>query len=353
MINFVFMLTHNDAIVPEALDVLEQLRGTGLRYVGFKDVGATVPQLTAVCAAAHEQGLKVMLEVVSTSTEDERRSLEAAGSIGVDWVLGGTDAASGAKLLGGTVRYCPFPGRVVGHPSVLEGTIEEIAEDARRITALDGVDGLDLLAYRHPTVDVEDLDPGGRPGQRRPGDRGRLGDELRPDRGALTRRRVGLHDRWCHLRGPVPRRPRCRRPGPGRSRRLGLTLVAGPVAAAAPRATSTAVPAREDDVVPGAAVDRVAAQTAVDDVVPSLPVSDGSGYATRTSHGTKGRRCPGSGRSFLPTAAPDRRHDRIVIRHDLREWATTPSWMSLDFVWTNRPRLRMAPRSGRHTSRFR
>jgi uncharacterized protein related to proFAR isomerase len=46
---------------------------------------------------------------------------------------------------------------VVGHPSVLEGTIEEIAEDARRITSIDGVDGLDLLAYRHATVDVEDL----------------------------------------------------------------------------------------------------------------------------------------------------------------------------------------------------
>ena len=28
------------------------------------------------------------------------------------------------------VRYCPFPGTVVGHPSVLEGKIEEIADDA-------------------------------------------------------------------------------------------------------------------------------------------------------------------------------------------------------------------------------
>jgi hypothetical protein len=157
MINFVFMLTHDDATVPEALDVLEQLRGTGLRYVGFKDVGATVAQLTEVAAAAHAQGLEVMLEVVSTSAEDERRSLEAAGSIGVDWVLGGTDAGSGAKLLGDTVRYCPFPGRVVGHPSVLEGTIEQIAADARRITAIDGVDGVDLLAYRHASVDVEEL----------------------------------------------------------------------------------------------------------------------------------------------------------------------------------------------------
>src|SRR3954447_26367495 len=136
MINFIFMLTHSDATVPNALKVLEELRDSGLEYVGFKDVGASAEQLGKITDAAHEQGLEVMLEVVSTSAEDERRSLEAAGQIGVDWVLGGTDAPSGAKLLGGKVRYCPFPGRVVGHPSVLEGTIEEIAEDARRITSL-------------------------------------------------------------------------------------------------------------------------------------------------------------------------------------------------------------------------
>ena len=51
------------------------------------------------------------------------------------------------------MRYCPFPGRVVDHPSVLLGTIDEIAADAERLTALDHVSGLDLLAYRHPTAD--------------------------------------------------------------------------------------------------------------------------------------------------------------------------------------------------------
>jgi DhnA family fructose-bisphosphate aldolase class Ia len=158
MINFIFMLTHNDATVSNALDVLGELRESGLRYVGFKDVGASVEQLTEVAAAAHEQGLEVMLEVVSTSAEDERRSLEAAVPIGVDWVLGGTHPEVGTEILAGAeVRYCPFPGTVVGHPSVLEGTIEEIADDTRRLTTTRGIDGVDLLAYRHPTADVEAL----------------------------------------------------------------------------------------------------------------------------------------------------------------------------------------------------
>jgi hypothetical protein len=158
MINFVFMLTKDDATVPDALAVLEELRGSGLRYVGFKDIGATPEQLAEVASAAHDQDLEVMLEVVSTSVEDERRSLEAAKPIGVDWVLGGTHPELGTEILAGAgVRYCPFPGTVVGHPSVLEGSIEEIADDARRLTATPGVDGLDLLAYRHATVDVPEL----------------------------------------------------------------------------------------------------------------------------------------------------------------------------------------------------
>jgi NAD(P)H-dependent flavin oxidoreductase YrpB (nitropropane dioxygenase family) len=83
--------------------------------------------------------------------------LESAAKAGFDWVLGGTHGADTAGMLPDGVRYCPFPGRVVDHPSVLLGTIEEIAADAERLTGLDHVAGLDLLAYRHPTADILDL----------------------------------------------------------------------------------------------------------------------------------------------------------------------------------------------------
>ena len=158
MINFIFMLTHSDATVPNALEVLEELRGSGLKYVGFKDVGASTEQLKKVTDAAHEQGLEVMLEVVSTSAADERRSLEAAVEIGVDWVLGGTNPETGTEILAGSeAKYCPFPGTVVGHPSVLEGKIDEIAADTARLTQTDGIDGVDLLAYRHATANIQAL----------------------------------------------------------------------------------------------------------------------------------------------------------------------------------------------------
>ena len=158
MIEFVFMLTHHDRTVDRPLDVYEEIRDCGLRYIGFKDIGASAAELREVCGQAHADGLEVMLEVVSVSKEDELKSISAAAEIGVDWILGGTHPADGLAVLAGTkARYCPFPGRVVGHPSVLLGEIAEIAESARQITALDGVYGLDLLAYRHPSADAAAL----------------------------------------------------------------------------------------------------------------------------------------------------------------------------------------------------
>ncbi len=154
MIEFVFMLTHHDRTVDNALQVYEQTRGSGLRYIGLKDVGATPEVLAELTRTAQDDGLEVMLEVVSTSADDELRSLHAAAEIGVDWVLGGTHPEDGVEILrGSAIKYCPFPGRVIGHPSELDGELDEIAEHARRMTALDGVYGLDLLAYRHRRLD--------------------------------------------------------------------------------------------------------------------------------------------------------------------------------------------------------
>ncbi len=156
MLEFIFMLTRDDRTVPDALAVYETLRDTDLRYVGFKDIGLPARELRELAGAMRADGREVFLEVVSEHADDERRSVEAALEIGVDWLMGGTHADTALAILDrvgppgslGRPRYCPFPGVVVGHPSILTGTIDEIAESARSLTARPGVDGLDLLAYR-------------------------------------------------------------------------------------------------------------------------------------------------------------------------------------------------------------
>jgi hypothetical protein len=154
---FIFMLTHSDRTVPNARAVYDEIRSTAVRYVGFKDIGLPIPELRALAKAIRADGREVMLEVVSEDPADELRSIRAALEIGVDWLLGGTHPDEALEIIAGTpVRYCPFPGRVIGHPSQLRGTIDEIAADAAALTARPGVHGLDLLAYRYDG-DVEAL----------------------------------------------------------------------------------------------------------------------------------------------------------------------------------------------------
>jgi len=158
VINFIFMLTHSDSTVDDALDYVGALSSSGLRYIGFKDIGAIPARQKEIAMAASDAGFETFLEVVSTTRESEINSVHAALEAGVDWIMGGTQPDAVLPLLeGSAVKYCPFPGRVVGHPSILEGTIEGIAESARELTARDGVFGLDLLAYRHQSANIEEL----------------------------------------------------------------------------------------------------------------------------------------------------------------------------------------------------
>jgi mannose-6-phosphate isomerase-like protein (cupin superfamily) len=148
-LRFIFMLTRNDRTVADASQQLQTALSLGVRHIGFKDIGLPIEQLKGLDAAIKAGGATSYLEVVSLDRESEIVSAKAAADIGVDVLLGGTRVDDVLPIIRRTsIQYFPFPGRITGHPSVLEGTIEEIVESARTIAAKDGVHGLDLLAYR-------------------------------------------------------------------------------------------------------------------------------------------------------------------------------------------------------------
>lgn len=149
MPEFIFMLTHQDVTVPDALSIYDTVGDSALSWVGFKDVGQPVSVLRALTDRIHADGRKAVLEVVSVDQASEIRSVRAGLDIGVDLLMGGTRHDAVLPIVAGRpVRYFPFPGRIVGHPSVLEGTIAEIASSAAALSRRPGVHGLDLLAYR-------------------------------------------------------------------------------------------------------------------------------------------------------------------------------------------------------------
>lgn len=147
--DFVFMLTRNDRTVPDAMVHADTALRSGILHVGFKDIGLPFDALAGLARRIREGGGASYLEVVSLDRESEIRSVQAAIGLGVDYLLGGTHADDVLPLLEGTaIRYFPFPGRIVGHPSVLEGSEAEIVESAIALAQRPGVSGLDLLAYR-------------------------------------------------------------------------------------------------------------------------------------------------------------------------------------------------------------
>ena len=148
-LRFIFMLTRNDRTVEDAPRQLQTALNLGVRHIGFKDIGLPIDQLKSLNAAIKAGGATSYIEVVSLDRESEIVSARAALEIGVDILLGGTRVADVLPIIEGSgMQYCPFPGRIVGHPSVLEGSIEEIVASAVALASRDGVHGLDLLAYR-------------------------------------------------------------------------------------------------------------------------------------------------------------------------------------------------------------
>jgi len=147
---FVFMLTRHDRTVPNARAILKEALAAGVRHIGFKDVGLASKELMALVEEIRKANGTAYLEVVSLDEASEAASASLAVELGVDHLLGGTRPEVVLPILAGTsTAYWPFPGRVVGHPSRLEGSIEEIVMSAQSLASLSGVFGLDLLAYRY------------------------------------------------------------------------------------------------------------------------------------------------------------------------------------------------------------
>lgn len=151
--DFIFMLTLNDATVADALDLVEVARPLRLKHIGFKDVGVEAAVLRRLVASIRAIGASPWMEVVSTTREDELKSIATAVALGVDAVMGGTHVDDALRLLDGSpLAYLPFPGRPRGHPTELDGAALEVEAHCREFVAR-GCAGCDLLAYRATEAD--------------------------------------------------------------------------------------------------------------------------------------------------------------------------------------------------------
>ena len=106
------------------------------------------PELKRLVRHMKEAGKTTCLEVVSLSEKEGLEGAKLAVESGFDILMGTVFFQSIHDYLKDKpIQYYPFPGHVHGHPSILDGTIEEIIDHACFLEA-QGVHGMDLLAYR-------------------------------------------------------------------------------------------------------------------------------------------------------------------------------------------------------------
>ena len=154
--DIVVMLTHHDVTVPTAYEVFETCKDLPVQFWGFKNVGLPKDQMKALTAAMKAAGKTTFLEVVTYDEDSCMDGAKTAVECGFDCLMGTLYYESVHNYLKEQgLTYMPFVGKVSGSPSILEGTNEEIIQNAKDLMAK-GIKGFDILAYRH-VVDGEKL----------------------------------------------------------------------------------------------------------------------------------------------------------------------------------------------------
>ncbi len=146
---FILMLTHNDTTVKEALNIFRECKDAPVMHWGFKDVGLPPDEMKTLVREMKTAGKTTYLEVVSLSEEEGLQGARIAVDAGFDVLMGTVFFDSILEYLEGKpIKYYPFPGHIHSHPSILDGTIEEIVAHAHFLESK-GVQGMDLLSYRY------------------------------------------------------------------------------------------------------------------------------------------------------------------------------------------------------------
>ena len=149
MSELIVMLTRNDETVGNAKEIFLSCKDFPVKFWGFKNIGLSIKQMKDLAGTMQDAGKTTFLEVVTFSGEDCLEWAKIAVDCGFDYLLGTIYYPSALDYCKkNQVKYFPYCGKVYGHPAVLEGTPDEIADSAVMLQNA-ACQGTGLLAYRN------------------------------------------------------------------------------------------------------------------------------------------------------------------------------------------------------------
>lgn len=152
----ILMFTLNDMTVPDALDYFEQVKDLPVDFFGFKELGLSPEKMQELNNRIHKAGFKSFLEVVEYDEDKILGPAQQAVDMGFDYLMGTVYYPSIWDIVGRgskkKINYFPFLGKIYDRPSILDGSIEEIVAEGKKLVE-EGADGFDLLLYRYKYAD--------------------------------------------------------------------------------------------------------------------------------------------------------------------------------------------------------
>ena len=145
----IVMLTHDDHTVKNAFELFDKCKNTKAKYWGFKEEGIPKDEMKKLYSYMKQCGKNTVLEVVAYTEKECLEGAKLAAEYGCDILMGTLYFNSVNKFCQKhNLKYMPFVGNVTGRPSILNGSVEEIIEEAKKHLK-NGVYGFDLLGYRY------------------------------------------------------------------------------------------------------------------------------------------------------------------------------------------------------------
>ncbi|MBQ7705902.1 MAG: hypothetical protein IJT73_10865 [Selenomonadaceae bacterium] len=145
----IVMLTHHDRTVSNAYEIFSQCKDTSAKFWGFKEDGLPFDEMKKLFAFMKDCGKVTALEVVAYTEKECIEGAKMAVNCGVNILMGTTFFDSVNEICReNNLKYLPFVGKVTERPSILNGTLEEMVDEAREYISK-GVYGINLLGYRY------------------------------------------------------------------------------------------------------------------------------------------------------------------------------------------------------------